>query len=235
MLKQAMAAPALAIYRNSAIVFGCLIAAAVWLGVLVQIASDHDNQRAAIAEEMNGLTTVLQGHVVRTIKELDRAMLVVRDYIEVERSRNGGSIPWNVLRLPQPDVLGDGGAQIGLIDQSGWLVKSNVARTNPAQLDLSDRPYFRVHRDVRRDTLFIGDPIYRPFSGRFTIQLTRPLFADQGGFTGVISGTLEPEQLFPLDPPIAMGAGGSMTVLGARRNRARQCRCKGVGARRVSR
>jgi len=225
MLKRALATSASAIYRNSAIVFGCMVAAGIWLGVFLQIRADYDNRQALVAEELNGLTTVLQGHVVRTIKELDRAMLVVRDFIEVERLvvrdfieverlRNGGAVPWHRLRLPQPEVLGEGGFQIGLIDDTGRLVRSNAPLASHG-LDLADRPHFRAHvNSGGKDILYIATPIHRPLSGRTTIQLTRPLFAEPGGFTGVISGTLEPDQLFPLHPPIAIGMGGSMSVLG---------------------
>ncbi|HXF55355.1 MAG TPA: EAL domain-containing protein [Hyphomicrobiaceae bacterium] len=214
MLKRALAISAAAIYRNSAIVFGCMVAAGIWLGVFLHIRADYDNQQALVAEDMNGLTTVLQGHVVRTIKELDRAMLVVRDYVEVERLRNGGAVPWQKLRLPQPEVLGEGGFPIGLIDESGRLVRSNAPLAS-AGLDLADRPHFRVHLNSGgKDILYIAAPIHRPQSGRTTIQVTRPLLAEPGRFTGVISGTLEPDQLFPLHPPIAIGTAGSMSVLG---------------------
>src|SRR5262249_31702783 len=121
MLRRATQRFAAAIYRNSVIIFGCVLAATLWLGVWLQVRSNYEEHIGKIAEEMNGLTTVFESHVVRTIKDLDRAMLIVRDYIEVERLRNGGSIPWDKLRLPQPEVLGDAASQVSLLDENGLI------------------------------------------------------------------------------------------------------------------
>ena len=54
MLRRNVIAFAGTAYRNSVIIFGCLIAAAVWLGIWLQVRSDYEESLGKIAEEMNG-------------------------------------------------------------------------------------------------------------------------------------------------------------------------------------
>lgn len=57
MPKRAIAGLATAIYRNSVVIFGCLIAATAWLSVFLEFQSDSELHRAAIASETHGPTT----------------------------------------------------------------------------------------------------------------------------------------------------------------------------------
>jgi diguanylate cyclase (GGDEF)-like protein len=201
-------------YRYSVLILGCALAGAVWLGVLLQIRSEYDKQVAAIETEMNGQTLVLGSHVVRTLKELDRALLIIRDYVNIERQRNGGTIPWEALRLPSHDVVSSVAMQIGLIDEHGRFRVSNV-RIDPSKpMDHSDRDHFRMHRASRADQLFINAPALGRLTGVWYLQLSRPLVAGPKTFSGIITGSLNPAQFFAIYPPLDIGSDGSMSIVG---------------------
>jgi diguanylate cyclase (GGDEF)-like protein len=188
--------------------------AALWAGVWLQIRSDFHEQLTVIEEEMSSQTMVMEAHVVRTVKDLDRAMLIIRDYIEIERLRNGGAIPWEALRLPEPEILGDAAFQISIVDENGFIQGSNIPLRQIVVRNISDRQHFRTHEQIRADSLFISPPILRISSGRWSIQLTRPLVAPSKGFRGIINGAIDPGQLFAIHPPIQTGGAGSLSVLG---------------------
>jgi len=201
-------------YKNSAFILGSALAAAVWFGVLAQMRAEYHRQVSTIETEMKGQTLVLASHVVRTLKELDRALLIVRDYVNVERVRSGGTIPWEAIRVPAQDVLGSVVRQIGLIDEYGRFRVSNVPIDPSKPLDHSDRDHFRVHRGSGADQLVISVPTLGRLTGLWYLQVSRPLVSDPGRFTGVITGSLSPAQFFSIYPPIDVGRDGSISIVG---------------------
>ncbi|HXF53987.1 MAG TPA: EAL domain-containing protein [Hyphomicrobiaceae bacterium] len=202
------------VYKSSVFILGSALAAAVWLGVLAQTRAEYHRQVSSIETEMNGQTLVLASHVVRTLKEMDRALLIIRDYINVERVRNGGTIPWETIRVPSQDVLGATVMQIGLTDENGRFRVSNVPIDPTKPLDHSNRDHFRVHRNSRADQLYISVPVLGRLTGLWYLQVSRPLGSGSGGFAGIITGSLNPAQFFAIYPPIDVGSDGSMSIVG---------------------
>ncbi len=201
-------------YSYSLLILGCSLAVAVWVGVLLQVRSEYDKEVAAIDTAMSGQTLVLSAHVVRTLKEVDRALLIIRDYVSAERLRNGGVVPWDQIRLPNHDVLGGVLMQIGLIDEHGQFRVSNIPIDASKPMDHSGRDHFQIHRAARGDQVFISVPILGRLSGIWYLQLSRSITSGRGDFAGIITGSMNPAQFFAIDPPIDMGTDGSMSILG---------------------
>jgi len=81
-------------------------------------------------------------------------------------------------------LLGNTLLQTSIIDAEGFLVFSTLGLPK-SSLYLGDREHFKVHQDSGQDALFVSRPVKGRVSGKWSIQMTRPIF-DKGKFAGVI-------------------------------------------------
>ncbi len=82
--------------------------------------------------------------------------------------------------------------QVAVIDSQGMMRFSNLSQPQTV-VDLSEREHFRVHADAPdKDRLFISKPLKGKVSGKWSVQLTRPIIRN-GQFSGVLVLSIEPE------------------------------------------
>ncbi|NKC33390.1 ATP-binding protein [Falsiroseomonas selenitidurans] len=86
--------------------------------------------------------------------------------------------------------------QVAIIDADGMLIWSTVpgVERGARSMDLADRTHFRVHRDGWRDP-YVSSPLVGRASGRWSVQVTRPLLDETGGFLGVVVVSIDPLDL----------------------------------------
>ncbi|PPQ27756.1 ATP-binding protein [Rhodopila globiformis] len=82
--------------------------------------------------------------------------------------------------------------QVSTINAAGWLSWTTPSGKDP--MYLGDREHFLVHRNGETG-LFISTPSIGRASGRWSVQLTRPLLNDHGGFDGVSVVSFDPIKL----------------------------------------
>ncbi len=85
--------------------------------------------------------------------------------------------------------------QIAVIDAQGWLVYSSLGMPEK-RMFLGEREHFRAHVDGG-DRLFISNPVKGKHSGKWSIQITRPLLSEEG-FKGVMVISVSPDALTAL-------------------------------------
>ena len=102
--------------------------------------------------------------------------------------------------------------QVAVIDKDGIMQFSNLAKPND-RVDLSAREHFRVHRDAPdSDRLFVSRPLLGKVSGKWSIQMTRPIITN-GQFAGVIVVSLSPDQFASFAGNLKMDKGSVVTVV----------------------
>ena len=102
--------------------------------------------------------------------------------------------------------------QVAVIDQEGIMAFSNLAKPSD-RTDLSEREHFRVHKEAgKADRLFISKPLLGKVSGKWSIQITRPLFRE-GQFAGVIVISVSPEQFTRFAENMNVSSNGTMGVV----------------------
>ena len=97
-----------------------------------------------------------------------------------------------------------------MIDQRGILRWSTVPGFQ--SVDLSDREHFRVHAEGRRQP-FISLPLVGRASGRWSIQLTRPIRDAADEFRGVVVVSLDPVAISAAMAALTRGTEGVATLL----------------------
>ena len=119
-------------------VFAAVLIAMIWVSVMLQIGSDRTRQLGDTLRDSANLVRTFEEHTVRTIKNVDQAVLFVKyqyeqlgQNIDIAGYLSKGIINGRIFN------------QIGVIDEHGMYIMSSLPDFKP--MDLSDREHFKVH------------------------------------------------------------------------------------------
>jgi signal transduction histidine kinase len=169
----------------------------------------HRSQAAHLREAE--VRTVIQAQVFAeysrsTIKRINEFLLNTRS------EWNGDWQAFSTHIKRAQENIDDIVFQVAVIDRDGLLAFSNLAK--PAdRTDLSEREHFRVHKEAEgADRLFISKPLKGKVSGKWSIQLTRPIL-DAGRFNGVLVVSVSPDQFAAFAEKLGVSRNNVMTIV----------------------
>ena len=99
---------------------------------------------------------------------------------------------------------------IQVFDADGRLI-IDASTLDPVQEDRSDEDFFKVHRDQPDAGLFISRPMLH--HGAYAIVLSRRITGPDGGFLGVVAGSIRFSYFHALFGRLSLGPGDIITVL----------------------
>ena len=205
-------------------VIGFIAMALIVTGALIGLALYTKWQDALVAQERQSanLARVLQEQTLRVLAPIDQATLRMRDAVA-----NGSFQPSDFTRLANetglvPDIL----TQLALVGADGRFVASNLdpdgQKTGP--VDLSEREHIQIHlepgrnpdlrKQLTRNGLFVGKPVLGKVSGKWTLQLSRPIVSPKGHLHGVVVASVNPDYFETVFSDVDLGPGGAVTLLG---------------------
>ena len=157
-------------WSQPAIYIGVAMIAAIWTSFNFHLAVEHERSRLAAIQNTGNLARVFEEHIVRTLTETDRAIVLLRTSYQLTGNFDLAN------PLTDPSVHGDLLTQIRILGPDGVPIATSTEPILP-RVDFSDREYFQVHRDSKTDELFISKPIFGRTTGKWLIQLSRPIRA----------------------------------------------------------
>ena len=205
-------------------VIGFIAMALIVTGALIGLALYTKWQDALVAQERQSanLARVLQEQTLRVLAPIDQATQRMRDAVA-----NGSLQPSDFTRLANetglvPDIL----TQLSLVGADGRFVASNLdpdgQKTGP--VDLSEREHIQIHlepgrnpdlrKQLTRNGLFVGKPVLGKVSGKWTLQLSRPIVSPKGRLHGVVVASVNPDYFETVFSDVDLGPGGAVTLLG---------------------
>ncbi len=197
------------IARQSAISVGLVALAISWAVIYLKYEERVvlEQQEAVLAGK--NLTQIFEENTLRSIGEVDKALLYLRRVIETRL----GSMDFHDL-VSTADILSEIIVQTAIIDANG-IMRASSASIGPATpLDLNDREHFKVHVGSSSDTLFISAPVLGRVSNKWSIQLTRRFLNKDGSFAGVVVASLDPAHLADSYRSVNLGPTGSISLIG---------------------
>ncbi len=207
-----------------AMVVGFIAMALIVTGALVALALYTKWQDAIVAQERQSanLARVLQEQTLRVLAPIDQATLRMRDAVA-----KGSFQPPDFTRLANetglvPDIL----TQLALVGADGRFIASNLdpdgQKTGP--VDLSRREHIQIHlepgnnpqsrKQLTRNGLFVGKPVLGKVSGKWTLQLSRPIVSPSGYLHGIVVASVNPDYFETVFQDVELGPGGAVTLLG---------------------
>jgi diguanylate cyclase (GGDEF)-like protein len=203
--------------RHMSVLFALPLIVVIWAAALSHIANERSAARHAVIDDAATLTRVLEENVIRTVSEIDRALMFMR--ARFERDSNEGATDttsaW-LRRLRDANLISDLMLQTAVINADGQLIATNTAQQATAPISLADRPHFKIHSgNPAQDRLYISAPVLGRASGKWSVQLTRRFNKSDGHFGGVLVASLDPKQLSRLHDAVDTGMAGTVAIVGA--------------------
>src|SRR5207244_4722820 len=160
--------PKLIAERRSSAIFGVVIIAMLWAGVILKYSEDVRGDEREAERTNRNFSMVFEENVLRSIGEIDKALLYLRRSIETRKdSTDFGTI------VSTTDVLSEIIVQVAIIDPAGIMRASNIGPQPAPLLDPSDREHYRVHLTSNEDRLYISKPVVGRASGKWLVQFSR--------------------------------------------------------------
>lgn len=200
--------PTLLAERRSSALFGAVVIAILWAGIVLKYVEDRNNDVLDARRTGHSFSLIFEENVIRSIDELDTTLF----YLRRELEDHGPSPDYNKIlhrmALP-PDIA----VQVGIIDANG-LMRASTAGPQPAPLiDLSDREHFQAQLHATGDHLFIGPPVVGRASGQWSIQLSRR-FLHEGKFAGVVVASLSADHFTKFYTRVDLPFSASIALIG---------------------
>jgi diguanylate cyclase (GGDEF)-like protein len=202
--------PKLLAERRSSAIFGMVIIAMLWAGVIFKYADDIRTDKREAERTNQNFAMVFEENVLRSIGEIDKALLYLRRTIETRKDSADYSTIAN-----SADVLSEIIVQIGIIDAKGIMRGSNAGPQPAPAIDLSDREHYKIHVNSSEDRLFVSKPVIGRASGKWSVQVSRRFLNSDGTLAGVVVASLDPQHLTKFYDSIDFGSSASITLIGS--------------------
>jgi signal transduction histidine kinase len=188
------------------ILAGCaLIAAVLWamVGLVLYEARSLALERAE--EVGRSVARMLAEFQDSSIRAIDLSLQILRHDWMRERAGFEAAVARHEAHLKKEQVV-----QIAVVDADGWVLYSRMPQ--PGKINFADRDYFQRHKQRGTDELDVSAPVHGRITGRWAIQLTRPLFDAGNRFAGIIVVAVPPPGLERVYNQIALGDDGVITL-----------------------
>src|SRR5262245_4832882 len=171
-----------ALFAFGALLVGINIASALWT-----VRTDRARVEQDALRNFSNLTALLAEQTARSLESvnllLDATVSEMRAVGLGDPAVREARLKDRISGIPQVRsllLLGQDGRV--LIDTAGEI---------PAGLDMSDRAYFRTHRDGGAGGRFVSDPFVGRASGHWEFAVSEPIARGPGGFSGVLVAKMD--------------------------------------------
>lgn len=182
-----------------------LVVLGLWVAIATALhAAKHETVARVDTEERN-LARSLAEHLASSVRAID----LVLSHLREDWSESGGSFAADVAS-EQENLRREHVSQVLVADADGRIAYSSLPGF--AGADVSDRPFFKVHKVSGARGLYIGAPMLEPGLGRWTIKFTRSMYDSHGRFAGVLGLFVPPPGLERIYNDIELGPGSIITL-----------------------
>jgi len=185
----------------------------VLLATFLLVAADWEADRQEhvrmdfFRDRLTDLARIAEFDINNRINQFDDALLVLREAYVADPARFAENI-----RLVRSGPLADPELLVIVVDREGHLAFTDIPHIEP-RLYLGDRKYFRFFAEGGKDCLYIDEPGFGRVTKRHTLPLARPIYDQQGNFSGVIALSVKQQSLVSVDPHIQLTGDTAISVV----------------------
>lgn len=187
-------------------VAGTLLALLVgWGAVFERIRHDRKEAIDDALRQTSNLALAFEEQTVRMLQTADKALRFLKHEYEQRARVTPGRMFDGGISDPAPVSF------LGTVDENGALFIHGDGYA--ASIDVSDREYFRYHRDTPDKGLRIGEPFVGRVSGVTEIPLSRRLDKRDGSFGGVVVAGIPANYFSAFYSRLDLGAAGVVQLV----------------------
>jgi diguanylate cyclase (GGDEF)-like protein len=201
--------PRLIAQRRASAVLGTIIIAMLWGGIAFKYLEDRQQDYRDAARTNQNFAMVFVENVLRSIGEIDKAVLYLRRSVETRK----GSTDYSTI-VDTTDVLSEIIVQVAIVDAAGVIRATNAKPEPRFPIDVSDREHIRIHMSGTDDRLYISKPVVGRASGKWSVQVARRFQSNDGSFAGVVVASLDPGHFTAFYDKIDLGATRAVALIG---------------------
>ena len=191
-------------YRS--VLFGVILIGLVWATLFFFLRNEHESAERAAVQNSTNLAGALEEHLLRSLGEIDRTLVIIRSLYE--RDRNKFDLAgW----LKSSRVLNDEDLKVSIVDSDGNV---RLSSDRAAKHDDGGSAQHRALVDSSIDKLTISEPKFNQSTGRWSIQFSRPLGIADKSLKGAIVAALDPSYLTRIYNSVDIGREGYIRVIG---------------------
>ncbi len=198
--------------RNWRVLFGLLCGALLGIflifGMIVNDARQDVTRGVAIAA--GNLATAVAHDVDRNLELLDVSLQTVAE-AWVDPKVQALDVALRDMVLFDRSAAAQGLGSIIVLDPNGTVEAASRAAIARG-MSFADRDYFRVHLTTSDIGLFVSKPFVGRINGAWQLAISRRIQTRDGGFGGVVFGTLQLSYLSKLYKGLNVGSDGSITL-----------------------
>jgi len=176
----------LKVLRVKTTILGLFLLATFWVAIAYHTKSQLLLSRNAAIQNNSNLALAFGEYVAQSVGAIDSALLLSRKVMATERSVHINEIFESVSNGADHII------QLALTDRDGILVQTNLGPVE-REVNLSDRPHIRFHKETAADVLYVSEPVMGRVSNRWTIQFSRRAHPDEPENSGVLVASLSPD------------------------------------------
>ncbi len=205
--------PKLIAQRRSTAILGMTIIAMLWAGIVVKYFESVANDKREAERENQNFAMLFEENVLRSIGEIDKALLYLRRTVEARRA-NGDERSFHSI-LQSSDVLSEIIVQAAIVDAQGIIRWSNATTETTPAISVADRDHIKVQLKSTEDLLYVSQPVIGRASGQWSVQFTRRFLNKDGTIGGVVVASLNPAHFTSFYDKIDLGTSGAISLIGS--------------------
>jgi diguanylate cyclase (GGDEF)-like protein/PAS domain S-box-containing protein len=192
-------------FRNQVVLWLVAALGLVWSAIVWDAHRTEEQALDHSRRETAAWATTFANQAQATFFYVDHALIALRQVWQ-----NHPSEIAETTKLHQ-DAAEGAIIQVAVIDAKGYLVYSNLGLPQEPTF-LGDREHFTVHQAQLQDQMFISRPVKGRISGKWSIQVTRPMF-QRGQFAGVVVISIDPDHFVKFYQATGFGSEGAARMI----------------------
>jgi len=198
--------------KSGLLAFGIVLVVGFNAAIVSDVVSDRSRRIAEAQQMTTNLTRTLYQHALDSFGSVDKTLSGIAEVLDVRTDRFERGNP-DVLAFLRRRLKTTPEARAILVIGANGQLLHDTDTPDPADLDLSDREYFKVHQASRLTGPYISPPIRGRTSGQWMISVSRRLDHPDGRFAGVVVAVVRPEAFATHYATVKLEQNGSVVLM----------------------
>jgi diguanylate cyclase (GGDEF)-like protein/PAS domain S-box-containing protein len=200
---------ATAVWRSAPLQLALLFLPLVWIGYFATSVSEKDDALQQARSHGTSVARLFEENTERIFERVDQSLLILRALYAQDPGGFDLKSWADKARIASGDVV-----QFALIGADGYLI-ATTANYSGSPLYLGDREHFVNVMRQAEDRIYVATPVLGRASGKWTIQIARPLFDLARNRAGIVVGSISVDLVGRFYDTAKLGVGGTLVLRNA--------------------